>query len=59
MLAGARLRNHPWLAHVLGQQSLANAIVDFVCTRMIQVFALEHDTRTARLLGQALGKVQR
>ena len=55
MLAGAGLGNHFLLAHELGQQGLAQAVVDLVGTRVVQVFALEMNLRAAQLVRQALG----
>ncbi len=57
--AGAGLGDDALLAHALGQQDLADAVVDLVRAGVVQVFALEVDLRAAELLGQALGEVQR
>jgi hypothetical protein len=55
VLAGAGFGNHFLLAHELGQQRLAQAVVDLVGAGVVQVFALEVDLRAAQLGGQALG----
>ncbi len=57
--AGAGLGDDALFAHALGQQDLADAVVDLVRAGVVQVFALEVDLRAAELLGQALGEVQR
>jgi len=59
MLAGTVFRDDPGLAHALGEQDLADAIVDLVRTGMVQFFALEIDLRPAEMLGQALGEIKR
>ena len=59
MLAGAGLGNHPFLAHVVRQQTLAHGVVDLVRAGVVQVFALEQYARTATLLAEAPGMVQR
>ena len=41
MLAGARLGDHPLLAHAHRQQRLAHGVVDLVGTGMVQVLALQ------------------
>jgi hypothetical protein len=43
VLAGAGFRDHAVLAHALDEQSLAEAVVDFVRAGVEQVFALEID----------------
>ena len=55
MLASARFGQHLGLAHVLGQQRLAQAVVDFVRPGVVQVFALQVDVRAALAIGQTLG----
>ena len=57
VLAGARLGDDARLAHAPGEQRLADHVVDFVGARVVQVFALEEDLRTAALFGPALGVV--
>ena len=59
MLAGAGLGDDARLAHALGEQDLAQAIVDLVRAGVIEVFALEIDLRAAQMLGQALGEIER
>ena len=58
MLAGAGLGDDPRLAHPLGEQALAERVVELVRARVHQVLALEPD-RAAGRLGQALGVVER
>jgi len=57
--AGAGLGDDALLAHTLGQEDLADAVVDLVRAGVVQVFALEVDLRAAEVLGEALGEVQR
>jgi hypothetical protein len=59
MLSCAGLRDHALLAHALGDQSLADRIVDLVRAGVIEVFALEPDLSAASLLGQSLGVIDR
>ena len=54
MLTSAGLSDHALLAHVPGQQVLAYRVVNFVSARVVQVFTLEQDSRTAAVLRQAL-----
>ena len=57
--AGAGLGDDALLAHALGQQDLADAVVDLVRAGVVELFALEVDLRAAAVFGQALGEVQR
>ena len=59
MLACAGLGDHARLAHAPGDQRLAHGVVDLVRAGVVEVFALEPDLRTAQLLGQALGVIDR
>jgi len=52
MLAGTGLGDHLGLAHELGQQCLAQAMIDLVRAGVVQVFALQVNLRTTELLGQ-------
>jgi hypothetical protein len=47
VLAGAGLGDDPRLAHVLGEQRLADGVVHLVRAGVVQVLALEEDARTA------------
>ncbi|MCY1389713.1 hypothetical protein D9M71_45150 [compost metagenome] len=57
--AGAGLGDDALLAHALGQEDLADAVVDLVRAGVVQLFTLEVDLRAAAELGQTLGEVQR
>ena len=59
MLAGARLGDDALLAHALGEQDLAERVVDLVRAGVEQVFALEINLRAAELAGQPLRKIER
>ena len=59
VLTGAGLGNDPRLAHPDRQQDLTDAIVDLVCTGVIELVALEPHLRAAELLGQARGEIER
>ena len=59
MLAGAGLGDDARLAHLTGQQGLAQHIVDLVRSGVVQVFSLEEDPRAARMLAEPGGFVQR
>ena len=59
MLAGAGLGDDARLAHALGQQHLAQHVVDLVRAGVVQLVALEVDLGAAQLLGQALGEIER
>ena len=52
MLARAGLGDDTGLAHALGQQTLADGVVDLVGAQMVEVFALEPDLRAAQLLAE-------
>ena len=43
VLSSTRFSNHPRLAHAFSQHGLTNGVVDLVCTRMVEVFALQID----------------
>ena len=58
MLAGAGLGDDARLAHALGQQDLAEAVVDLVRAGVVQILALEIDLRAAEMLGQAFGEIE-
>ncbi|EXU83276.1 hypothetical protein AX23_07080 [Brucella melitensis 548] len=53
MLTGARFCDDARLAHALGKQDLAKAIVDLVAAGMVQVFALEVDFSATQMFAQA------
>ncbi len=59
VLAGAGLGDDARLAHALGEQDLAEAIVDLVRAGVVQLLALEIDLRAAEMLGQPLGEIER
>ncbi len=59
VLPRAGFRDDAALAHAHGQQSLADAIVDFVRAGVQQIFALDIDARTAQMLRQPRSKLQR
>ena len=59
MLPRAGFGDDALLAHPLGQQPLAQRVVDLVRPRVQQVFALQVDLGAAQLLRQPLGKVKR
>ena len=48
-----------FFAHALGEQSLAERVVDLVRAGVEQVFALEVDFCAAERFGEALGEVER
>ena len=59
VLARAGLGDDARLAHALGEQDLAEAIVDLVRAGVIEVLALEIDLRAAEMLRQPLGEIER
>ena len=59
VLASAGLGNHFGLAHVLGQQRLAQAVVNFVRAGVVEVFAFQINLRPALARRQALGMKNR
>ena len=59
MLARARLGDQLLLAHVLGQQPLAHAVVQLVGPGVVQVLALEVDLRPPQQVGEVLAVVNR
>ena len=59
MLTCASLCNHALLTHVLGQQSLANGVIHFVGTGMVQIFALEKNPGAADVVRQPRRLIQR
>ena len=56
MLTGAGFRDHPLLAHVLGEQRLADGVVHLMGAGVVEILALEPDAGAAELLGPALGR---
>ena len=59
VLAGAGLGDDAPLAHALGQQALADGVVDLVRAGMRQVLALEPHRTRADALGEVAGLVER
>lgn len=53
VLAGSGLGDDPGLTHALGEECLAQHVVDLVRARVVQVLALEEDPGAARVLGEA------
>ena len=52
MLTRAGFGDDALLSHALGEQSLAEAVVDLVRAGVQQVFALQIDLRAAQFLGE-------
>ena len=59
MLPCACFRDDATLAHFLREQSLAKGVVDLVRASVQQVFALQKNTRAARVLSQTRSKIER
>ena len=59
VLAGARLGDDALLAHALGEQALADGVVDLVRAGVAEVLALEVDRPEPDRLGEPVGAVQR
>ena len=59
VLAGAGLGDDPGLAHLLGQQRLTQHVVDLVGSGVVEVFSLQEEPRTAGVLTESRGLVQR
>src|SRR5205085_1600162 len=59
VLACTRFRDDARLAHALGEQRLSQAIVNFVCAGMEQVFALQINSGPAEFFREAAGKKKR
>ena len=59
VLAGAGLGDDALLAHLLGEQRLAEHVVDLVAAGVGEVLALEQDARAAGVLGQPAGVGER
>ena len=59
VLAGTGLGDHPGLAHLLGEQRLAEHVVDLVRTGVVEVFSLQEDPGAAGVLAEPRGLVQR
>ena len=59
VLPRAGLGDDARLAHALGEQDLADGVVDLVRAGVVQVFALEINFRAAEFLGEAFGKIKR
>ncbi len=53
VLAGAGLGDDAGLAHALGEQGLAEDVVDLVGPRVVEVLALEDDAGATAVLGEA------
>ena len=59
MLAGAGFGDDAFLAEALGEQDLAERVVDLVRAGVQQVLALQVDLRAAEQLGPALREIER
>ena len=53
VLARTRLRDHPRLAHLLRQQRLTEHIVDLVRSGVVEVFSLQEEPRSSRMIRKA------
>ena len=58
VLSGSGFGNDAGLAHLLGHENLTDGVVDFVCTGMVQVLALQIELASV-LLAHALGIIKR
>ena len=58
VLSGSCFGNDAGLAHLLGHENLTDGVVDFVCTGMVQVLALQIELAPV-LLAHALGIIKR
>ena len=58
MLTSAGFGDHTLLAHAEREERLADRVVDFVRTGVIEVFTLEPDLRATTLLRESLGKIE-
>ena len=56
---GTGFRDDALLAHLLGQQYLADAVVDFVRAGVVQLFAFKVNARAAEVIRKSFGKVER
>jgi hypothetical protein len=59
VLSGACFRDDPRFAHAKGEQGLADGVVDFVGTSVVQVLTLEPNPRTPSQVAEPLRMVQR
>ncbi len=59
VLSGTGFCDDAGLAHALGKQDLAKAIVDLVRTRVVQLFTFEVNLRTAEFRRQTLCEIER
>ena len=59
VLPGAGLGDDAGLAHALGDEGLAEGVIDLVRAGVQQVLALQVDFRAAEFLGEAFGEVER
>ncbi len=59
MLTGTGFSYHLLLAHATGQQDLPYSVINLVCTSVVQVFTLEVNLCTAKMLSQSAGKIKR
>ena len=57
MLTSSRLSNDALLAHLLRQENLSQSIVDFVCTRVVQILTLQVQLASI-FLTHALGVIE-
>ena len=58
VLSGSGFGNDAGLAHLLCHENLTDGVVDFVCTGMVQVLALQIELASV-LLAHALGIIKR
>ena len=59
MLAGAGFRDDALLAHAPREQRLTDGVIDLVRAGMVEIFALEPNLRTAAVLRQTPGVIDR
>src|SRR5687767_15094698 len=58
MLTGAGLCDDALLSHSAREERLAECVVDFMCTRVKQVFPLQINLGAATMLGEPLREIQ-
>ena len=59
VLARARFRDNARLAHLHGQQALADGVIDFMRAGVEQIFALQINAWSAEFFGEARSELQR
>ncbi len=59
MLTGTGLSDDAFFTHTKGQQDLTHAVIDLMCTCVVQIFPFQVNLGTAEMFRQTFRKIKR